>query len=120
MENRELDKWLAENVMGWITRCDLEGHFWNPNLFPHSPSIEFNPTTSISDAFQVVEKMYENDFWFSCTYKQEHGISSGKEGYFSKFRCVRGATRGEHEGYSKKLPESISLAAKKAIEGKGE
>lgn len=127
MENKELDKWLAENVMEW--KKEEQAVIWNSTVHMWEHALcwlqkplpvrvsDWRPTISISDAFQVVEKMYENDFWFSCAYKQEHGISSGIEGYFTKFRCVRGATRGEHEGYSTKLPESICLAAKKAVEG---
>ena len=114
MSNRELDRWIAENVMGWNIR---ETDYDYGQLHSHGTSIYYwcegiekrvregcwQPTESISDAFQVVEKM--ND----CLHLSEHG----KDGIWAAMFCTYG-----HEWVSgETAPLAICLAAKKAIEG---
>ena len=59
MDNRELDKFLAEKVMGWLAdHYDKEGDWRTGHDEYTGYTINaWHPTTSISDAFQVVEKM---------------------------------------------------------------
>ena len=104
MTNKELDKWIAENVMGW--RNSKQGFYW---IFPGGgQKCIFNPTESISDAFQVVEKMFELRGYLSSVSKQ--GINN----YFCEFFENGGV--GAWEVQAKTAPIAICLTAKKAIE----
>ena len=106
MKNRELDKWLAENVMGWV------GKHGRPNFF----LALWHPTEFISDAFQVVEKMMEKfpDWFFTLDVfgKNYHGdrfvatFQESAKAYIA-YSCASGKT----------APLAICLAAKEAIEG---
>ena len=99
MENRELDNWLAVHLMG--------SPKWEESPSSHSLHVELNYsvpkyTTSISDAFQVVEKMD------NCLHLRQHGKTGGWVANF----CV--STWEEVEADTASL--AICLAAKKAIE----
>ena len=59
---RELDARVAEKVMGWKTNW-LKTDWWeeiNPNTHHHKGLVkDFKPSTDISAAWEVVEKMFE-------------------------------------------------------------
>lgn len=129
-EVRALDRWLAEEVMGltppviedlcrveyageaknqrgcgmlgtetWDIDCeDWRKEYYRDKQIPYY-------TTSISDAFEVVEKM-EN-----CLHLRQHGGKAG--GWVANF-CA--STWEEVEADT--APLAICLAAKKAIEGR--
>lgn len=114
MTNRELDNWLAQNLMGW----KKEKRFGTPPygifywideslsykwLRPSEGWEAWQPTESISDAFQVVEKMDD------CLHLREHG----EDGTWCAMFCV-----SMTEWISGNTPPlAICLAAKRAIEG---
>lgn len=105
MENRKLDKWLAENVMGWKYAdplwVDEKGNFQHYGD-DFAASVKYcdrwQPTTSISDAFQVVEKMKET--W----------TPSEKERFLKILEPIS-------KDFFLITAKDICLAAKKAIEG---
>ena len=113
MTDKDLDGWIALKIMGWRRATN---HWVKGNKLQYAFD-SWHPTESISDAFQVVEKMREDDFWFSMSYKEGIAPDFKGPGYMVRFRCVRGATRGDHIGYAETAPLAICLAAKKAIEG---
>ena len=107
MTNRELDKWIAENVMGWrFIRSFLHNEWLYQDETTRMIKIpgEWHPTESISDAFQVVEKMKENS-------KRWIKFSQLLFRYFdcSFFTLLHNLSE---------LPNKICLAAKKAVEAK--
>jgi len=113
----DLDRWIAENVMGWYFR----GTYYKTS--PESKFIEqwtdhWHPTTDIAQAFEVVEKMRENDFWFSLSYKTERINDRTHEldpGWYARFRCVSGGAR--KDGYAD--AETPALAICKAAKAAG-
>ncbi|MEK5176902.1 hypothetical protein NST63_27545 [Heyndrickxia sp. FSL W8-0496] len=79
MDNREIDKLVAEKVMGWYSCTDANGNkWWAPSAeeFPIwlKPQKGFEPSTNIKDAWLVVEKLdfdvkvtkYENSAGYQC------------------------------------------------------
>ena len=128
MKDKDLDKWIAENVMGWviyvapgIQHPDFE---WYGNEHGPTPSDlktkDWQPTESISDAFQVVEKMMERFPDGFCTIdtfgenynKQDKGkghcvvtFQESAEGYII-YSCEQAETASL----------AICLAAKRAVE----
>uniref|UniRef100_A0A6H2A3L6 Phage ABA sandwich domain-containing protein n=1 Tax=viral metagenome TaxID=1070528 RepID=A0A6H2A3L6_9ZZZZ len=57
----ELDRKMAERVMGWTLAVSIG--IWEGSLVESIDS--FTPTTDISQAFEVVEKMREKDYTLS-------------------------------------------------------
>lgn len=124
MTNKELDKWLAENVMGWfvynmpgIEHPDLQwyGDKYGEGLIEDVISEnlyrrvkDWHPTESISDAFQVVEKMMEKLLYFDI---QIDSVVSSRNPH--SFSCIVKC----YKIGADTLPLAICLAAKKAIEG---
>ena len=125
MENRELDEWIAENVMGWwLVHVPEMPSYWAQPIkgepkkgLPQSARmcLDWNPTTSFSDAFQVVEKMMEKfPNWFFDLYVYGNNYQ-GKERAVATFQ-------ESAEGYivyscvgAETVALAISLAAKVAI-----
>ena len=123
MTNKNLDKCMAE-IMGWVyeqgspyrgtramwclpitdeARCGLGQAFVD----------EWHPPESISDAFQVVEKMIEKGFAFQlfCNMGTDsHIVDNWVSAFFKPFGSGLDAI-------AETIPLSICLAAKKAIEG---
>ena len=74
MNNREIDRLVAEKVMGW-THLPNQAEFWYPpgvhplsNIYGHTvPSY----STSISDAWLVVERMREMGYNFHASVSAE-------------------------------------------------
>lgn len=130
-ELRKLDVFLAEHIMGWEKEKKygtppygicwwVDSSFAYKWIKPAQGWGKWHPTESISDAFQVVEKMMERfPDWF-CTVdifgqnynKQDKGkghcvvtFQESAEGYII-YSCEQAET----------APLAICLAAKKAVE----
>lgn len=87
MKNREIDTLVAEKVMGWKVSDELVFFDENGLLLP-----DFRPSQDISDAWRVVKKMGDNEFfdkWFT---------------YFANYHYMHEIT-----------PEEICLAALEAV-----
>lgn len=113
MTNRELDKWIAENVMGWheaMWKQDFKYWYKRNERKMRTEGWEcWQPTGSISDAFQVVEKMSQLDYWVDLTDKYMRPES---------WECCFFASEGfMYQAFAETAPLAICLAAKKAIEG---
>ncbi len=125
MKNKELDKWIAENIMGWK---QIEGEE-AISEFEKQPQItdqQFHRkciwvkggqrmacegcgnlpsyTESISDTFQVVEIMRTTHFkWFEMAHRPN--------GYICNF-----VGDPKYTEFAETAPLAICLAAKKALE----
>ena len=127
MTNKELDKWLAENVMGWQERGDkydvLCWYERNERKASAGSWDRWKPTESRSDAFQVVEKMLEKfpDWFFTLDiFGANYGPKYGDSEVVATFHeSAEGYIIHSCEG-AETAPLAICLAAKKAVEaGKG-
>ncbi len=111
MQNKEMDKWIAENVMGWVAQshgCVTDADTWfmyhDANDRPTMDCSKWHPTESISDAFQVVEKMRVTHFkWFEMAHRPN--------GYTCNF-----VGDPKYTEFAETAPLAICLAAKKALE----
>ena len=123
MKNRDLDKWIAEHVMGW-----MYSDIWDAYMFrdldytkidgPIEDAIivkndDWHPTEFYDQAFQVVvEKMIEKGFAFQlfCNMGTDsHIVDNWVSAFFKPFGSGLDAI-------AETIPLSICLAAKKAIE----
>jgi len=112
MTNREIDRAVAEKVMGmgngksYVIIPDYAG---NPTVTSDTGDymIEWNPSTDISAAWEVVEKMQESG-WMSiiCTAPEGHAAA------FTRSHSLKG-----NEPYQKNAAKAICLAALKAVGG---
>jgi hypothetical protein len=111
MTNRELDGWIAENVMGWkwAQFSEILGagkDYWrkdgNGRYHFQCGGEDWNPTRSIAEAFQVVERME------SCLHLKQHGKTGRWYAMFCD--CVDEYVEAETASLV------ICLAAKKAVE----
>ena len=114
MTNTDLDKCMAENIMEW--RYGDEWWPWWFDKYGAKMPESFHPTESISDAFQVVEKMMEKfpDWFFTLDVFGKN--YTGKDRAVATFQesaeayiihsCVGAETRAK----------AICLACKAAIE----
>ena len=94
MTNRELDYWILKNVMEWKQSSNINPVFWHP-------------TTSISDAFQVVEKMRKGNYLFEL------------KGYSDGWRVwIVMPKEGSVGEFNDSLPLAICHAVKRAMENK--
>ncbi len=63
-----MDAWVAEAVMGWIEDKENPG-LYNKITYDNSGMVQWNKlppySTSIADAWQVVEKLEERNAWVS-------------------------------------------------------
>ena len=133
IDNRELDKWLAIHVMGWQEREYKYILYWyegNERKAPVDGWEHWAPSTSISNAFVVVEKLCEKDIVISLM--DQLGYESDEEGNIRKNKLWRVqfmdlVAHSESFDNSKiwfemveneSLPRAILLAAKRAVEGK--
>lgn len=118
----DLDKWIAENIMGWHLEKGLisnELDMWADEKGSHICGIdlmEWNPTESISDAFRVVDKMLFLHRQWLFEYKEFRksvGVDTGR--CRARFRYT---DCGEPEWELAHIrPLAICLAAKAVIEG---
>lgn len=85
MNNREIDRLVAEKIMGWEVRF-----FANINVIEAYTEYEetviigedFSPTTDIQDAWLVVEKLEEKQIvslWWIMQRIRNKGINSAKQ-----------------------------------------
>lgn len=132
MSDSEIVRTLAEKVMGWrveewlgrvIAHNDAAGpddvncrHLWS---IPQSSGIRYdalhltwNPLSSISDAFMVVEKMREREFRFSL--EMTHYARKGG----AVFAPIIGAkSYADFQGGTAEAARAICLAAIAALDG---
>lgn len=112
--NRELDKWIAENVMGWRYHIRFAPESWlEAGIFKVEVK-KWHPTKSTSDAFQVVEKIHET--W----------LFSKRQAYLMALQkivsnAIVGLTEVDQiiawpDLFFYITPKAICLAAKKVIE----
>ena len=130
MTNQELDRLVAEKIMGWKThhpgRPALDGSYWcveesRTKMIADSTIHEarkrmgimgdkpgdgfcFSPTQSINDAWQIVEKMTGQG--------TQRAVVNGRGKYFY-WTCYWKGRRGE--GKAETMPKAICLAALKAV-----
>ena len=135
---RELDALVAEKVMGWRRvniGPDYNGEhdgcevLLSPTMMlsevaPYLPRTGPVPlwyfvpdySTVLGATWQVVVQMERNDFWAKLTRKSEYyKTRSDRPLWRVEFRCVRGATRGEHSGTAEEIEHAICLAALAAV-----
>ena len=101
--------WGSTNEV-WIKENTCSHNRCYPAKFPPRRSTDW------SAMGQMIEKLKNDDFWWSATYKSNE-MGDGSEGpphYHVRFRCVRGATRGDHYAIADTLPRATAIAALKA------
>jgi len=114
----ELNKEVAVRVMGWHLEKILnpfhEEEFW---CLPHKAVIErkmWQPATSIAQAFEVVDKMIADGWFFQMyglTDTFDYGVS------FSYFEGYK-ETIDTDDIYNKSISRTICIASLKAVEAK--
>lgn len=106
MTNQEINKEIAEKVMGWKDGKHPHDDFLNSGW---GGGYVFSPSTDISDAWLVVEKMREKGFWFDLN----NGEGDSWDANFEEKTLIAElhSVRGE-----KSAPLAICKAALKAIE----
>jgi len=121
MDNRDIDRQVAEKVMGWKTErtpiWNDVSHFlendncWITGNFP-IPVKDWHPSTSWNDAWQVIEKMREKSLWLSLWQ-----IPSKNPEWNARFSFggMYSGNRIWGEGYHLTAPLAICKAALKAI-----
>lgn len=111
MTNAEIDRAVAEKVLGWSLRDPEfpepgEVAWWSgPNAYSRD-AVDWRPTESISDAWQVVERMKASDWRVSI------------EDFNNRYRINFSAgTRWMHENNVEHInvPLGICLAALRAL-----
>ena len=127
MENKDLDKWLAEKVMGWIIKSAwhekfgrLVDYYWKDENELIMPVDSFKPTENISQAFECLEE------WVDQDKDRYYVISKNPDGGYevSLFQLYLGKTSNhklEDEictDYAVELENAITQAIYKAMEGK--
>ena len=107
MSNRDLDKWLAENVMGWVDdHIDKEGD-WRDEYDEYTGFTvkDWHPTESKPDAIMVVEKM------------RSEGYLVELKGYSDGWRVwINSPAAGGYGEFNSSLSLAICLAARRAFE----
>ena len=127
MTNGELDKWITENVMEWqkvgygaighghgIYEPAKYGWYTKTGGMAHPDVTEWSPTTSDSDAMQVVDRLNNKGFAFQlfCNMGADtRTVDDWVAVFFKPFK-----PGGERAANIR--PLAICLAAKEAIEGK--
>ncbi|MBU2249436.1 MAG: hypothetical protein KKD77_22000 [Gammaproteobacteria bacterium] len=103
-----IDRELAEKVMGWheeMYSWRQRGWFDDENIWQVNV-VDWHPSTDISQAFQVVEKMGDGVWWLN--------IKKSSDGYYVEIRKNRAVASGWAE--SDTLEMAICLAV---LEAKG-
>ena len=119
LSGRDLDRAIAERVMGWRRKADGWQHGKQQEVFVdedgyHTVSClceeDFNPSESVEAAMQVVEKMRRDHFRFACN--DRHIVEIGE--WWVEFATLEYERGGQAN--SGTLPEAICRAALAAIE----
>lgn len=106
---RELDALVAEKVMGWKLSNATDGtEYWDNGKFCGGiwPK-EWNPSTNIADAWNVVEKMKSKDYLFS--------LKNIVKGTFTFSLTDWGGNCSTYAAEAETAPLAICLAALKAV-----
>lgn len=107
MSTVERDALVAEKVMGWKDDPYHPSIYWQMDEAHFRSKEEFSPLTSISAAFEVVEKMIESGH---CV-KIDFNAGGSWQVEFQDF-----GPGGEiHAAQADELPEAICLTALKAV-----
>lgn len=120
MNNKEIDRLIAENVMGWVQgTCNGDPMLIPPEYlktidelkFVLQPSEDyyltsFHPTTDIRDAWEVVEKMKPNIFNLKWSEYRDRS---------EEWECSFTTHHSTISVYSNTSPRAICLAALKAV-----
>ncbi|GAH69921.1 unnamed protein product [marine sediment metagenome] len=110
-EMQELDAWLGENPMAWHTDTSKSFYFDSRHRQVMSV-VSWHPTTSIVQAFAVVDKLYQDrDFLSSLFCVFDAGALVWRASFFKKFT-------GGYQITAKTRELAICQAAKKAMEAK--
>jgi len=97
MSNKDLDKFLAVEVMGWELRQAPAGHdiWWGQPDEKFLRPEEWRPTQDMNQAMMCVEKMAEKGFWKFTIYRLNHILEydKGPTPHESKrWECIMGQT----------------------------
>lgn len=113
----ELDRRVAEKVMGWHQETDWRYGDWldcDGNIFETTE--HWRPSISIKHAWQVVERMIE--LGWTQVFVQTH-LQDGEHGWFVEILRWQLPPGDETEGgrqFAEALPEAICRAALEAVE----
>jgi len=113
--------WERDKTYKYVTGGSVIGAWVTPNEADYPPAFPAPTKDDIRnlpdspndwDAMEeLIDKAWENDFWWSSEYKTEpssHGES--EPSYSVRFRCVRGGTRGDHVCEGPSLPTANTRA----------
>jgi len=114
VDNREIDKLIAEKVMGWFSLTDANHmEWWAPTVeeFPIwlKSQRDFRPSTDIKDAWLVVELLQAR-----YEFVEIH-IEQGKTNVTISERFFNGYLKDRYQGYEDSTPMAICKAALKAV-----
>ena len=131
MDNREIDRQIAEKVMGWKEKyhgmtdsCRFAYSYWVDSLgiqqydTGKGTSLHqflWQPTTNIAHAFEVVEKMRDNGWTFAIC---NNNVLGGD--YCGEFwNDEHPMDSGEFMKFDNSPAMAICLAALEAVKGEG-
>jgi len=107
MNLREIDRLVAEKVMGWEYVQDTD-KWWDGDVL----DIEnFNPSTNIQDAWRVVEKMREGRIFSLCDAWDENDEPI----FYANFQYNDGYHVVNYDAYAETAPLAICLAALEVV-----
>lgn len=116
MNLREIDRLVAERVMGWEEFEDSSGYNWWTLKEDDKTKIIcsvrcFEPSTDIRDAFRVVEKLRERKIFslYDAWDEDDNKIFCAVFEYNDTYHVV------DYTGYADTAPLAICLAALKAV-----
>lgn len=122
MNSREIDRLVAEKVMGWKLKKrwpdilvweNIEGEDRAADEATERYSVfeGFRPSTDISDAWEVVEKMkIKTAFSIRDVWDENDNPA-----YLANFSSYDGTREIDHTAYAETAPLAICLAALKAV-----
>ena len=95
----ELDKWLAEKVMGWtVNTMDSGFTVWRDDKINTYSLLGWHPTENIKQAFECVDKMMQDGYWLRLTYRTIYTTTNGT--WEALFRCIPGSSRPDRIDYA--------------------
>lgn len=122
MDKNEINKMLGE-FCGHKIKEFKPGNsllYWSDRF---ASWMDWNPYDDIRQAFEVVDKMRQDDYWLSLVFKTSRDdiYQIEKPAHWqARFRCVRGATRPDGISESETRTTAICEAAAQAIGKEGE
>ena len=117
LTDRELDAWLAKNLMGLAVIPDEVPGYYTPVGAKAFDADLLIPqySTDLVAAFELVEKMDQLGFWYQLS-SSRHPMHPNVTSHliaFAKFGDEPTPNMAERE---REIPKAIALAAKKATE----